>query len=73
LPRKALVLDAKANTLTSYLAYALGKDGRSNEALSSFDNALSLTPFEPTIYLRAEIFEQNKMFQRGIFGLQKGL
>jgi Tfp pilus assembly protein PilF/peroxiredoxin len=45
-----------------YLAYALGKDGKLEEALSEFATAVSLNPFDYKMYLlRAETYENNKM------------
>ncbi|MEJ2695738.1 MAG: redoxin domain-containing protein [Candidatus Sulfobium sp.] len=57
-----------------YYAYALGKAGKFTESLAAFDKALSLNPFEVTIYrLRAEIYEDNKMLKEASADYRKAL
>ena len=45
-----------------YFAYALGRAGRLEESLASYNKAVELNPFEPKIYeLRADTYESNNM------------
>jgi len=57
-----------------YFAYALGKDGRLEESLASFDKAVELNPFEPKIYeLRADVYESNNMLKEAAADYRKAL
>jgi len=57
-----------------YYAYASGKNGRFKDALGSFEKALSLNPYNPVIYLlRAEIYEDSKMFSKAASDYRKAL
>ncbi len=77
---QSLEILGKADKINSYtpshyyLAYALGKDGKFNEALAAFDNALSLNPFDYMTYLlRAETYEDKKMLKEASADYRKAL
>ena len=57
-----------------YYAYAVGMDGRLGEALSAFEQAVALNPYDPAAYrLRAEIYEKNGMLKEASADYRKVL
>lgn len=57
-----------------YYAYALAKDRQLKESLIAFDNAISLNPYDASIYmLRAEVYEENKMLKEASSDYKKAI
>jgi Tfp pilus assembly protein PilF/peroxiredoxin len=57
-----------------YYAYALAKQGQLKESLSAFDHAISLNPYETSIYiLRAEVYEDSKMLKEASSDYKKAI
>lgn len=57
-----------------YYAYSLAMGGSMNESLDSFNNALSLNPHDPMIYmLRGQAYEHHKMAKEASADYKKAL
>lgn len=68
---------AKADSYTPthyYFAYAKGMSGQFGESLKAFEYAISLNPYDPSIYmLRAEVYEKNGMSKEAASDYRKAL
>jgi Tfp pilus assembly protein PilF/peroxiredoxin len=78
--KEALEILAKAKEKNSfapsyyYYGYALAKDGRLSDAFKEFDEAISLNPYDITVYkLRAEIYEENNKLKEASSDYKRAL
>lgn len=57
-----------------YLGYALAKEGKFEESLKEFEKAISLNPYDVTLFkLRAEVFEEKDMLKEASEDYKKAL